>query len=280
MINQPLDWRVPIVDSNGRPSPEFQRRLNAQNSVFGSFGHIYNLWLGASGGSPNFSISAGEATDSSNAMLLQFSQSWTKVATSIWAAGNGNGALDTGTFLANTWYYFYLIGKLDGKDTDILISTSSTTPTMPASYTLSRRIGAMISDASAVGFLGFIQRNSRFVLLNPFGILNGTVIGTSASLRGVLAPPNLTTEAFGNSVIIDPGVNSVILISSPLVADNAPGAIPGNFTIASGGTSTGIGAGPWSVFTNTSQQIRVRASSSTAALYLVSYGWIDTRDAG
>lgn len=36
----PLDWRTPIVDSGGRPSPEFQRRWNQQRTNNGLIGFV------------------------------------------------------------------------------------------------------------------------------------------------------------------------------------------------------------------------------------------------
>lgn len=241
-------------------------------------GYIYQLELGAVGASSTFSINSGSASDSTVAATITLPSSWTKT-TSAWAAGTGNGALDTGTIAINTWYYVYLISQVAGASPDILISTSVSAPHMPTGYTLKRRIGTLLTDGSSQ-FLGFIQHGGIVVLNVAFSVLNNVIIGTTAVLQNVLAPPNLSTQAYGQVVVQDPGVGSVILVTSPLTTDSVPGSPPGNLTVWSNATTSGLGAAPWQVFTDTSQRVRLRSSSTTAGCTLLSFGWIDDRGAG
>lgn len=62
---------------------------------------------------------------------------------------SGVGGLDTGSEVADTWYYIFIIGDTTlVNDTDVLMSASATAPTMPAGYDVKRLIGAIRNDDS------------------------------------------------------------------------------------------------------------------------------------
>lgn len=110
-------------------------------------------------------IAAGVARDSSNTYDLSLSSAWTK-STSAWAAGTGNGSLDTGAVGNNKWYHVYLISQALGASPDILLSLNPVSggtgsPTMPTNYTLSRRIGSVRTNGSAQ-LLNFVQDHDMF----------------------------------------------------------------------------------------------------------------------
>ena len=60
----------------------------------------------------------------------------------------GAGALDAGTKAANSLYWIWLIDKNNG-DTSLILSTSQTSPVMPATYTRKRLIGFIFTSAGA-----------------------------------------------------------------------------------------------------------------------------------
>lgn len=70
------------------------------------------------------------------------------VSVTIDATTTGANGLDTGTLVANTWYYQWIIS--DGTTTAGLLSTSSTAPTMPTNYVYKLRVGAIQTDATPV----------------------------------------------------------------------------------------------------------------------------------
>jgi len=61
----------------------------------------------------------------------------------------GVGGLDVGSVAANTWYAVHAIAKNAGADSALLLSTSATAPTLPASYTKFRRIGWVRTKADS-----------------------------------------------------------------------------------------------------------------------------------
>ena len=60
---------------------------------------------------------------------------------------NGANGLDAGSLAPSTWYHVYLISN--GTATAGLASTSATSPTLPAGYTYSMRIGTVRTDGSS-----------------------------------------------------------------------------------------------------------------------------------
>ncbi len=85
---------------------------------------------------------ARDSTDTVNIILPDFKTA--DITTS------GTGGLDTGTESADTWYAIHVIG--DSKEiveTDTLLSTSVTGPTLPPGFDTFRRVGWVRNDASS-----------------------------------------------------------------------------------------------------------------------------------
>ena len=104
-------------------------------AISNSLDYVSGFRIRKDSGSPNDTIivSAGSAYDSTKTVVLAISNSISKQ--------NSNQA-------ANATYYVYVIGNSTGSSTDILISTSSTTPALPSGYTLFRRIGYYTTDGN------------------------------------------------------------------------------------------------------------------------------------
>ena len=71
-------------------------------------------------------------------------------------AASGAGGLDTGSEASSTWYYVWVIGNAETGAVAGMFSLSSAAPTMPAGYTLKRRVGEVRNDAGS-DFLDFFQ---------------------------------------------------------------------------------------------------------------------------
>lgn len=67
---------------------------------------------------------------------------------------NGANGLDTGSFAASTVYHVYLITSSRGEKIAGLLSLSSTSPVMPAGYTINRHLGSCKSNGGATGLDG------------------------------------------------------------------------------------------------------------------------------
>lgn len=82
------------------------------------------------------------ASDTSPYYLMQLTSALTKRLDANWAVGTNQGCLDTGS-VANAIYYIWEIQRSDTGVTDILVSLSSTAPTMPTNYDRKALIGKM-----------------------------------------------------------------------------------------------------------------------------------------
>lgn len=66
--------------------------------------------------------------------------------TDSWAAGGGNGGLDTGTINPGEWYCIWVIYNPTIQSMDILISNSNLSPAMPSGYTYRARFSYFRTD--------------------------------------------------------------------------------------------------------------------------------------
>lgn len=246
--------------------------------------YLTGLTLSTAGSSATFGIAAGYAADTGNAALMNLASAYTKT-TSAWAVGTATGSLDTGAIANNTWYHVFLIRRTDTGVVDVLISTSATTPTMPASYTQKRRIGSMRTNGSAQ-WIKFIQNGDDFTWDTPVADVSAaTNPGTAAVTRTLTVPTGLILEAkifiAGTGSLGDPGPGA-IYVSDLAVSDNA--AVIASFATINAytpnsGSLTGQLGALARVFTNTSAQVRTRLQISNANIRLDmnTIGWLDRR---
>lgn len=228
---------------------------------------IYGLTLSTAGSSATFSVASGGA----QGMRLGASISKT---TSAWAVGTGNGSLDTGAIANTTWYHVHLIRRADTGVVDILTSLSASAPTMPASYGLSRRIGAMKTDGSAKWIL-FVQNGDEFLWAAPVtDVTDAGTLGAAEELNVLSVPTNVKVNALIRGEANHAVINTKILLNSPDETNVAPAT--GNYTAVAQVANQACSF-TTNVRTNTSGQIRARSSAATTSLEIVTYGWIDRR---
>ena len=115
----------------------------------------------ASPQTPTFTTQPGVATDSTASDTITIPATMTKTA-SAWALGAGNGALDTGTIATATWYHVFIIKNPSTGVCDVLVSRSPIAPTMPAGFTMFRRVGSMFYSGTGPGWLYFAQSGDVF----------------------------------------------------------------------------------------------------------------------
>jgi hypothetical protein len=84
-------------------------------------GHIFGLML-ANAGSYGIEIAAGAARSSDNAADIVLAGALTKQLDAAWAAGSGNGGLDSGAKAAGATYHAYAIKRSDTGVVDALFS--------------------------------------------------------------------------------------------------------------------------------------------------------------
>ena len=258
--------------AQGLTAPQkLQARLNIATHLKGV---LFDLTLSTPGASASFTVNSGEAADSTAADLMVLAAALTKT-TSAWVAGAG-GALDTGAITVATWYHVYLIKRPDTGVVDVLISLNPTAPTLPANYTLFRRIGSM-HYTSTPGWRLFTQTGDEFLWSTTVNDLSGVTIGnTTRSLVPVTVPLGINVLAMLR-VASGNVVSSSVIVTSPLETDQAP-AIVGAAGITVRQTAAGdpISA-TINVRTDTSSRIGMRASAANVVGYISTYGYIDRR---
>jgi hypothetical protein len=91
---------------------------------------------------------------------------------------SGANGLDTGSEAASTWYYIWVIWN--GTTVAALLSTSSTAPTMPGSYTFKALVGAVYNNSGS-DFDDFQQHDNR-VIIDSISVLS---LGTQTTYTSV-----------------------------------------------------------------------------------------------
>jgi hypothetical protein len=243
-------------------------------------GLVYGVQLSNNATNPNTSIdfSAGSATDDALDATMTLSAVLTKALNAAWAVGTNQGGLDTGTKANSTWYHVFLIQRSDTGVVDGLFSTSLTSPVMPTNYNRKRRVGSIRTDGSG-NILAFVQNGDTFIWVAPSVDVNASSVSTTGALSTMLIPVDIQVEGIFQSLWSGPGnTSSNILISSPQQNNVAPSGATTPITLALGSSSV-ISVNEIRVRSNTSSQIRVRATSSPAGVQLLiaTLGWVDTR---
>lgn len=245
--------------------------LSATPSVLRSY--LAGLTMSTAGSSATMTIAAGQATDSTNASSMTLSASIAKT-TSAWTAGSTNGGLDTSAIANSTWYHFFLIAKADLSAVDVLFSLSPSSPTMPANYTLKRRIGSGKTDGSA-NWTSFVQFGDEFLWASDVLDVNNAATVTTAALLTLTVPTGVQVWAMFRARATSTA-NTSFIFTSPDQSDQAPSVTAAPLSSLIDNTAY-TSAPTLIVRTNTSAQVRHRESANTDTFYLSTFGWIDRR---
>jgi hypothetical protein len=236
-------------------------------------GHIDGLKLSnnVSDATNDIDIASGEAADDAGSFLIRLSSGLTKRLDAAWSVGTGNGGLDTGS-IANTTYHLFLIQRSDTGVSDVLFSTSPTSPTMPTNYDRKRRIGSIIRSGAAI--LGFTQFGNEFTLNTEALDNNGAVApaSTNGILQTLTVPSGIQVIAQVVAGALWTSAGNYLKVTSPDQTDIAASATNYTIFVTSGVTTSWIGL---LVRSNTSSQIRYRVDSTTMQVRVLTRGWID-----
>lgn len=190
-----------------------------------------------------------------------------------WSAGSGGNALDTGAIAVSTFYHIFLIQNLLTGATDIIATTSATTPRIPAGYTGLRRIGAIRTDSSG-NILPFLQFGDEFRFKTVILDVNVATLGTTRVLFPLTVPTGLRVSAVFTVGQSSGTVGNIVGLCCPDDTDETAGNNP---TIRATVVSSFIYVGPVVLPTDTLAQIAARAGNASTTLNIVTRGWIDPR---
>jgi hypothetical protein len=184
--------------------------------------------------------------------------------------GTNQGGLDTGS-IANTTYHVWLIKRIDTGVVDVLFSTSATSPTMPTNYTYKRRIGSILRSGGAIQ--PFFQLGDRFMWMTPIWDVTAATVGTTATLHALSVPAGIKIIALIFAEGQKAASSPTWYISSPDVLDVGVSLAYQFYTQATGQWAYAT----LEVSTNTSRQIRARASETGTGINIETLGYIDSR---
>lgn len=238
-------------------------------------GFLAGFTMSTAGASATMTVGDGSATDSTNTYNLKLLASTAKT-TAAWAVGSAVGGLDTGAIANNTWYHFYAIKRVDTGVVDVIFSLSATAPTLPANYTLYRRIGAGKTNGSAQ-WIKFIQDGDFFQWVAP--PTDSTTLPSAATLRTLSVPSGVRVIAR----IAFQSTNSGGIVGQtrhwdPALAASVPFSFIGSIRAFVNSAVAQTDEGTLDVMTNTSAQIYNDGDSVNLSAYtLVTSAWFDPR---
>lgn len=228
-------------------------------------GHINGLTVSnnATDATNDIDIAAGEAASTeTNPVLMVLASALTKRLDASWAVGTGNGGLDTGS-IADTTYHVWLIRRSDTGVVDALFSTSATSPTMPTDYDQKCLIFSIRRISGAIKPFKHYPDRDLVEWETPVADASVNNPGTSAVTRTLTLPTGRQIDAYVFAVVSANGSCSMRLsdLAMPDIVPNTS-----NATVFVQGTNVYAGARD-RVRTNTSAQIRSRASNSDASVW-------------
>lgn len=250
-------------------------------------GHIFGLTLSNNGSDAtnDIDIAAGEAASEGDSVPLRITlaSAFTKRLDANWAAGTNQGGRYSGAAIANTTYHVWLVSKALGADADVYFDPSASKATAishlqsetgGAAYVNARRIGSFIRASGTI--VAFTQTADQFILSSTRLDISNSSLGTAAALYTLSVPQGIKVAALMRGFISNAGSAVNLLVTSPDESDQSPGSVTGNYTtytLASGNSAPFNAA----ILTNTSAQIRARASVASTSIAIATYGWVDSR---
>jgi hypothetical protein len=240
--------------------------------------YLAGLTLANDGTAPNtkIDVAAGVCANDTNVAMISLPSGGAIDCTTVGANG-----LDAGALAVSTWYHAFAISKPGGVPPALLASTSLASPAFPTGYTLKRRIGSFLTDASA-HILGFVQDGDYFWWKNPSTDDVNTTLSTAATNFTINVPAGISVLAHVLGTVGQAsGTDAAVHIYDPALTDYAISS--GNSTNSFGGianANSGFAyrqSGNVWVRTNTTQQVRAVADSALALFALRAVGWLDTR---
>jgi hypothetical protein len=224
-------------------------------------------------------IAVGGAMDSTSARMMVLAAALTKRLDAVWAVGTNQGGLDTGS-ASDTDYYIWLINRSDTDVTDVLFSTSATSPTMPTNYNYKRPIGWCKRVSGAIVAFKTYELSGgglHFLWASPtIDVDLATTLTTSRRTDAIKVPVGFPVHATINVGIQNSTTPTYTLVYCPDQADLAPGATTSptaplqNVPYLTSSNNYAIQLRVW---TDSTGKIAARASATVAQYAVVTVGF-------
>lgn len=238
--------------------------------------HLFGLTLSNSVSDPDndVDIAPGQASAIDLSATLKLTSAITKRLDAAWAAGSGNGGLDTGSAASNTTYHLWLIRRSDTGVVDALFSTSATNPVLPSNYDGKRRIGAVMTDGDG-DIIPFRQVGGWFHFVgNGVGMIISEANVSTATNIALPVPQGIKVLAdFGLAISSNSTDTGGIFIGA---RDPDTGAATVYDIVVLG--LKGTDGNQVQCWTNTAAQVSFFGSKSGTKILIYPRGFYDGRD--
>lgn len=245
----------------------------ASAQTFAKYTGVWNMDTSRDAGDTtnDINITAGRCWSDDLANEIVLATEITKRIDATWAVGDDQGGLDTGSVANSTWYYLFGIYNPTSSVSDILISASLSSPTMPSGYTKKRLIGFVYRSAGGVN-TAFAHIGNWWWWDAPAEDFDDAAIGSTASQKVMAVPLGLRVKArFRANALHASGryyVNFYPGDGSEQITDAFANS-GSNLTGATGDTDSGL----FEVITDTSGQIKVDGDQASTRVATYTLGW-------
>ena len=224
----------------------------------------------------DINVTSGEVRDSTNVDNIIISSAMIKQADAAWAAGSAAGGMFTGSALAvSTLYSVWVIKNPTTGAQDIGFDQSFTAPTLPSGYTLKRRIGAFLTDASSE-IRNFIQSGAYFRLVSPFNDVNdSTIVNNIFETATLSCPPSALAHIYGRAYNTTNASDVSVYVRTKGASD--PASTEYSWMGYSSSTASFAATAQGFVLTDTSRQVEYATGEGggTSVVSIIIFGWYD-----
>jgi hypothetical protein len=236
---------------------------------------IEDLLLSNNSGNPNTHVDIGTGKVRVGSVVVANLATMTKRLNATWAAGSGNGGLDTGAVAASGTYFLYALRKVSDGSFDAVFSTSATIAgvnlSLLAGYTIVKCIGVVLTNASSI-IRPFFMNGDEYSFVTPIRDAANITTSLTSALLALTVPNGVKVKAKLRFMFSSSATTNSCLVHDPakgiLVAGgNDHGGNVGTMQVAGG-----FAVGSDFVWTNTARQVR-HAAGATAGLWVFNDGF-------
>ncbi|NZD59527.1 hypothetical protein HX900_00095 [Rhizobium sp. WYCCWR 11290] len=235
---------------------------------------IEDLLLSNNSGNPNTHVDIGAGKVRVGSVVVTNLATLIKRLNGTWAAGSGNGGLDTGAVAANGTYFLYALRKVSDGSFDAVFSTSATIAgvnvSLLAGYTIVKCIGVVLTNASSIIRPFVMYPRDEYTFVTPVKDAVGVSISTTSNLFALTVPNGVKAKAKLRFEFTSSATTNAGLLSDPAQGVLTAGIGDDGGNIGTMQVASGFAIGSQEIWTNTSRQIR-RVAGASGSLWV----WTD-----
>ena len=194
---------------------------------------------------------------------------FTTISGTISITTSGALGLDTGSEASSTWYYIWAIGKADDTDS-VILSTSSSAPTLPSGYTYYGLLGAVYNNSSS-DLVNFKQVGNKVMCPIQSPLSAGTATTYTSVSLAAYVPPIATSV----DILIGSNSSSGSATTTTFVAPAGSGTTPtyGYYVERQIASTTSATYSNANILLDTAQTLYYYVSGANARGYIDLNGW-------